>query len=788
MNQGSLKQSLFLVNLAINAGIILLSLNLSAQQIHWANPLPTGNEYYDIDFFDGQHGLMCGEYGTICSTKDGGNNWEICFGPTGSDPFTQICILDSTGKALLRLANSEIIATDNYGEVWSKVYKAPDSLAIHKMQMLNENEGFAIARSTNTGRYKLLATHSSASEWEIVQDSLFIEEGFWEVFELTDIAFMDSQNGMIILTKDDGDGYCYAFLYKTTDGGKSFSQIDYPGHYDDVDFQQLSYLKDNTFIVYIYLSRDKGGKNLGQATQKNMPNDCKIAKTNDFGENWHEVYHDLATFKNPSFKTNRDSIIYLFGGSFNSEEGNYCPHVMASSDAGESWFWPVAETQLYYSAYKYPTVNSLGIIDKISAIISLSSTWRPKPLSTFMKTNDIEHWDVFPDDQYNGFYGMAILENRILLGAGTHIVSTSKKSNKWNKDYDAGEELKLGDQYLEQSICWYGGSSNEEFIVFSDSDGNNWQKVVFPNNFYADEIDYGTDKQLFLLRDNDYSQESLLMLYDFDKPEQGFLTLNLPENMLKPTGIEANEQAVFLFGDNLEEIGYFHSNDLGLSWNFINLELPRVISKGFLMSDSLIFVSQNAEQMPSELWSVNPRAQQLGELFFSGQESGEIIDVKMDANQRIWILESNSLNCIIYHQLWDDSWEIFGPFPGLSGLKMDFDGQHLWAYGPSGRLLYLGDGLPVGIQPIPTHDKQQAFSIEGNPFSNSLQISINLEFQGEAMLLLTDMNGKLVRQSKIMLHGRASRFLIQTHDLTPGAYVCSLVAGTERFNEKVVKK
>ncbi len=49
------------------------------------------------------------------------------------------------------------------------------------------------------------------------------------------------------------------------------------------------------------------------------------------------------------------------------------------------------------------------------------------------------------------------------------------------------------------------------------------------------------------------------------------------------------------------------------------------------------------------------------------------------------------------------------------------------------------------------------------------------------------MNGKIVRQSKIMLHGRASRFLMQTQDLAPGAYVCTLVTGGNSFSEVVVK-
>ncbi len=104
------------------------------------------------------------------------------------------------------------------------------------------------------------------------------------------------------------------------------------------------------------------------------------------------------------------------------------------------------------------------------------------------------------------------------------------------------------------------------------------------------------------------------------------------------------------------------------------------------------------------------------------------------------------------------------------------------------RPLYLGDGLPVGIEPIESDVEQEAFSIEGNPFSNSLQINIKLEYQGEAMLQLTDMNGKIVRQSKIQLYCRASRFLMQTHDLAPGAYVCTLTAGKEKYSETVIKK
>src|ERR1043165_2492397 len=81
----------------IHAGVVgsLMPANISSRmgagsssgQWVWQNPLPQGNTLQDFSFIDTNNGFAVGARGTILSTYDGGNHWDIIAGATEDDLY-----------------------------------------------------------------------------------------------------------------------------------------------------------------------------------------------------------------------------------------------------------------------------------------------------------------------------------------------------------------------------------------------------------------------------------------------------------------------------------------------------------------------------------------------------------------------------------------------------------------------------------------------------------------------------------------------------------------------------
>ncbi len=774
MNQGSLKQSLFLVNLAIHAGIILLSLNLSAQQIHWANPKPTGSTINDIEFWDDEHGLMIGNWGAVLTTTSKGQDWETL------PPFTSghlLSIHKLSGSNAIIASESSLFKTMDYGNTWELLFAMPDSIKLlpKSIDMLDEQNGYACSKE------RVFRTTDGGRNWS--SEGINIPHSYYEILGC---AFKDLDTGIYIT----GD-YEDQLVYKTTTGGLYFELMsagpqNYFGLVDEVQF-----LKDQTFLITgeIIISKKEHKKT-------RYSGGAGLLRSDDCGESWELVLEEFVSFKPKGLKIVNDSVFYYYG-SCDGDCGGF--QVITTHDGGYNWTVNVMPGFPYFYS---PDVTAIYPFseDKAIAFFSGYTAHNEVPYDySLIQTQDGQNWYPVHQDFFDAFNNMLFMGNSMFLQTQDRMLESQDYFYSRDSIPFPGKDLQMAAKYGQQASV-YAQEDTLSFLISTTNKGNSWQETQLDiDHFSLTDMEYAASDQLFLLGKE--NEEAKLFV---NQPLQQELTeFQLPAAFSELNDFYIHSGEKTLFGaDEAGQGSYYVFNEEEDGWDAYSLNLAP-LRMGFASGNNSMYLVDKAkypgiwESIRVPLYDPLP--------VFTAPDSGYIADVLIRSDGQLVTLFNQNYKIGHYDylhiswfctQLNNESWEMHGPYPLLDGLTLDPDGHHVWAFGSvqsdnalgESRLLYLGDGLPVGIEPIQSHAEQQAFSIEGNPFSNSLQISINLEFQGEAMLLLTDMNGKIVRQSKIMLHGRASRFLFQTQDLTPGAYVCSLVAGTERFNEKVVKK
>lgn len=117
----------------------------------------TGESFYDIHFFDSNHGITCDYDGTFRITYDGGDNWETVLSPFTNPIYDIEFISDSVGYACT--SNGEICKTSDQGENWVSLKSGSGSTKA--VCFSNEQEGMI---ANNDGHYYF--TIDSGETWE----------------------------------------------------------------------------------------------------------------------------------------------------------------------------------------------------------------------------------------------------------------------------------------------------------------------------------------------------------------------------------------------------------------------------------------------------------------------------------------------------------------------------------------------------------------------------------------------------------------------------------------------
>src|SRR5512135_369662 len=98
--------------------LILLSFPGRAQW-HWLNPLPEGNEFFDMTFVTADKGWVVGGNGAIMTTTDGGNTWTAQTDPLRTTPFICLSVVFTDQQTgLVSANNGSLLRTSNGGLQW----------------------------------------------------------------------------------------------------------------------------------------------------------------------------------------------------------------------------------------------------------------------------------------------------------------------------------------------------------------------------------------------------------------------------------------------------------------------------------------------------------------------------------------------------------------------------------------------------------------------------------------------------------------------------------------------
>jgi photosystem II stability/assembly factor-like uncharacterized protein len=291
-----------------SAIIILLTLvytNTSYSQWSTQSPLPTNLSISGIgsptssSIFISTDDNSFDNLGSLYESTDGGNSWIAREIPIGlSTPFYGLFFLDSQ--------NGWVYGNENYrttdgGVTWNQL---PFLGSTYFMKFYSPNFG------VTTGNFGVYISHDGGLSWEP------------SLNEIHSFDFIDNQNGF---------GVSNNGIYKTTDGGNSFSLV------QSGSAESVSYLTSSVTVGVV---------------------DSMFVRSTDSGTSWTTI--TSAQGRNNLVKVSSD-VILAWGRSGNFPD--YDDRVFRSSDGGQSWndLGEILSGSTYYGSFAFTVTSSQNI-------------------------------------------------------------------------------------------------------------------------------------------------------------------------------------------------------------------------------------------------------------------------------------------------------------------------------------------------------------------------------------------------------------------------------------------
>ncbi|MGN8225831.1 T9SS type A sorting domain-containing protein [Gracilimonas sp. BCB1] len=209
-----------------NNGIILKSSDGGAT---WTDiSYGDSRNYQGLFFFDAESGFVGGPFSTagggssemLAKTEDGGQTWDIR-SSFNFNNFNDIEFLDAQ-NGWVASADGEVLFTADGGESWNSVTAGTEDLL--DFHIVNDTTFWVAGESGS-----LYKSTDAGSSWESALQIDTVSYGGFQSLNSSDdlynMAFADDQTGYVI-----GETYnsgFVGFILKTTDGGSTWSVIDY---------------------------------------------------------------------------------------------------------------------------------------------------------------------------------------------------------------------------------------------------------------------------------------------------------------------------------------------------------------------------------------------------------------------------------------------------------------------------------------------------------------------------------------------------------------------------------
>jgi photosystem II stability/assembly factor-like uncharacterized protein len=165
----------------------------------------TATRFKDIHVFSEDNLMMCGNYGLVIKSFDGGDNWLADTVAVGGDHLFGISFVGQMGY--VSGSSGVIFKTTNMGETWAQV-EPPLVSAIEEIYFLTEDFGFIC------GHNFIYYTEDGGDSWKQPESFPGATTNWW----LREFVFVNNSIGFVC-----GD---IGQIYKTTDGGKNWVYLD----------------------------------------------------------------------------------------------------------------------------------------------------------------------------------------------------------------------------------------------------------------------------------------------------------------------------------------------------------------------------------------------------------------------------------------------------------------------------------------------------------------------------------------------------------------------------------
>lgn len=330
---------------------------------HWkgSNGRIGGNDLYGIYFVDEETGFVTGLHGRILKTRNGGTTWSEY-----ATIYNDIQQLQFTSeKRGYFLVGSSLYGTSNRGDDWTRLGPVViDNVYTRAFDFTNDTVAYAIAGGTvgtSMGSTRVYKTINGGKSWT--------QTGIHNNFNYDDlryIDFIDSQTGFV------SAGW-YGTTYKTSDGG--------------VTWELLSV---NGLVKFQFFDSQKGYA---------IGNYKKLFKTQDGGKTWTQIFdkqEDIQSFhfvdELRGYITGDNSLMYR------------------TDDGGETWKKLVVPYE-YYTNVRFVSPNVGYLLDEEGNLYQTAdagATWKNVHSMYGIRSIELRNQDIY----ISGAYGR-ILRNTI---------------------------------------------------------------------------------------------------------------------------------------------------------------------------------------------------------------------------------------------------------------------------------------------------------------------------------------------------------------------------------------
>lgn len=739
------------LSLGLMAGKIL-----PAQTFEWLNPRPHGYDVLDIEFFDAQKGLMCGTYGTIYLTTDGGNTWNNISLATPA-PLHQIVWINANEAIIV--SKNDLYKSNDGGLNWSLLYQSNNQEFI-RISFPESSTGYAIVIPQPGGQPTLAKTTDGGQTWVLASLS----------GDLRGLAFKNAQEGMIVAAQE---------IYYTLDGAQSIAVT-----YTELlsrEWEAIVYAEDNTWVA-------TGHTIYGE--------EARYLRTVDNGQNWQVTQGPVSL--NMQIKKTPDGTLYAFGGTHKVFSTD-CT-IQISTNAGLSWyaeFISLPESSIYLG---FEEIKAAGLIHASKGFVyAFQEIFDNEPdngPSNILFAKNGGSWVPYQNNFFKSIYDIAWDNDAGWLGEYGFLAFSTDGGSTWNHlphPIQGAKEQTLFFRKLPGSSKAFalskvlGNFNQSGFEAFeltslyaSNDGGTTWNAglqagLASPLNF-----DVFNSGRAYLLARNCgivwkkssnyyskvYGKAQLYVSDDYGNTWNEFL---LPlDTMANMQFINADTGYIFGGGGTTPAGGYYMSEDQGRTWTFYNLNLPPILF-GQMLSPELGFVA--SADTPGKVYWFNaitgstdfifecPAEQTLSDMAFTSLYTGYILCRRSDT-AFIYSTSDGGVH-----------WNLVGNFPYLKKLKV-FSNLNGFAYGTGGRLLKLGAGYPVGL--INEDHPASCLEIYPNPADRYISIPLSAsKVQNLVKVEIFDAAGRQIL-TKSLVNPAAAQLTIDVSALKEGIYILKL--------------